>query len=69
MGRVNSTRHIHVNWGLPQIEDKLKEQGVTCPTALHLHTKYAMLLCPRNPELYRVAEGNPNANPINTMMG
>jgi len=51
------------------IEDRLKKQGVTCPTALHLHTKYAMLLCPRNPELYRVAEGNPNAKPINTLMG
>jgi len=55
--------------GQQDLENRLKDQGVTCPTALHLHTKYAMLLCPRNPELYRVAEGNPNAKPINTLMG
>lgn len=52
-----------------RIENTLKSQGVTCPTALKLHATYAMLITPRNPELYRVAEGNPNALPINSMMG
>lgn len=52
-----------------KIFDHLLSQGVTCPTALKLHVERAKLICPGDTERYRVGGENPNALPINTMMG
>jgi len=63
------TGNVKVGVMAQKIEQHLKSQGVTCPTALHLHTERAKLICPGDTERYRVGGENPNALPINTMMG